>query len=316
MLSRISQPILSPSYPVILMKHAILLTSIAAASLALTACATTSQNKVMDEAPQSSNTRISRGTFPFQGESLTFDARHVATRTSIADAVIQVGYESKMEDGTRYIPIVGEASSKSIVRLFARVDDRAEAYIDPDTWETIYSYKHMNENDRDREYYVWFWPDELSASVERHYKKNVVKREDALPEGTLDTLVWVYHTRAQKLEKGKSYISYSFDGWTINKIELNLVGQEDVWTENGFYPCNKFEIYRERSDAITPKGALSGVYIDPARVIKVKRYKLAEAWLATDELQTPVRLVINTGIGEFDLLLKAVAKIDKDAANP
>lgn len=293
-----------------------ILTTFVAAALAFTACATTSQQTVMDEPPHSSVTRVSRGTFPFQGESLTFDARHVATKTSIADAVIQVGYESRMEDGTRFIPIIGEASSKSIVRLFARVDDRAEAYIDPDTWETIYSYKHMNENDRDREYYVWFWPDELSASVERHYKNNIVKREDALPAGTLDTLVWVYHTRAAKLEKGKSRISYSFDGWTINKIELINVGQEDVWTENGFYKCNKFEIWRERSDGITPKGALSGVYIDPERKIQVERYKLADAWLADDELQTPVRLVIATGIGQFDLLLKAVAKIDKNDINP
>ena len=288
-----------------------LLTSITAASIAFSACATTSKTTVMEEAPQSSVTRVSRGTFPFQGEKLTFDARHVATKTSIADATIQVGYESTMDDGTRYIPILALANSKSLVRLFARVDEHAEAYIDPDTWETIYSYKHMNENDRDREYYVWFWPEEQSASVERHVKNHVVKREDTLPIGTMDTLVWVYHTRVNQFEKGKSYVSYSFDGWTINRIELILVGQEDVWTENGFYKCNKFEIWRERSDAVTPKGALSGLYIDPSRDVRVARYKLAEAWLADDKLQTPVRLMIKTGIGEFDLLLKGVEKITK-----
>ena len=279
------------------------------ASLSVMGCATTSQS-VVEEVPISSAEHVKRGVFPFQGEVMTFDARHVATKASIADAVIQVGYESQMEDGTRYIPIVGTASSKSIIRLFARIDDRAEAYLDPDTWETIYSFKHMDENDRERSYHVWFWNDDNIASVERTQKERTVKRDFPIPEGTMDSLAWVYLTRAMDLEVGKSYTRYTFDGWTLNRIELKVVGKEDVWTPDGFVETQKYELWRERSEALLPRGALSGVYIEPSRKVQVKSYLLATAWLATDELKTPIRMVISTALGDFDLMLKSIGKVD------
>ena len=156
--------------------HNFFKTSIIALALAAltSGCATTSAH-VMDATPQSTRRHEVRGNFPYKGERLTFDARHVATKASLADAFVQVGYENKMDDGTRYIPIVANATSKSIVRLFAKLDDRAEVYIDPDTWESIYSYKHLNENDRDREYSVWFWNDENLASVERTSKARLYR---------------------------------------------------------------------------------------------------------------------------------------------
>ena len=280
------------------------------AALCCAGCATTSNTVRLDDAPQSSDQHKVRGVFPFQGELLTFDARHVATKAVVADATLQVGYEQKMQDGTRYIPIVGQAASKSIVRLFARIDDRAEAYVDPDTWETIYSYKHLNENDRNREYNVWFWHDDNVASAERHQKERVAKRDYPVPPGTMDSVAWVYEIRTVDLEEGRQYIWYTFDGWTLNRVTVKVLGMEDVWTEQGFFHCRKFEIWRERSDAIAPQGALSGVFIEPARNVVVANYKLATAWLADDKRHTPVRMVVDTGIGEFDLLLKAVGKID------
>lgn len=273
-----------------------------ASAMPMMGCATA--QRVMDATPQSTARHEIRGIFPYKGERLTFDARHVATKASLADAFVQVGYESAMEDGTRYIPIVANAASKSIVRLFAKLDDRAEAYIDPDTWETIYSYKHLNENGRDREYSVWFWNGENLASVERTSKGRTVKRDYALPVGTMDSMAWVYWVRGLDLEDGKSYTWYSFDGWTINKIDLKVVGVEDVWTPLGFYKSKKYEIWRERSQPIAPRGALSGAFIDPARKVDVESYLLASAWIGIDERRTPVRLVVSTGIGDFDLLLK------------
>ena len=223
-----------------------------------------------------------------------------------------IEYEQKMADGTRYIPIVGQAASKSIVRLFARIDDRAEAYVDPDTWETIYSYKHLHENDRDREYYVWFWNEDDVASAERHQNERTAKRDYTIPPGTMDSVAWVFEIRTKELVEGKQYVWYTFDGWTINRVTVKVQGMEDVWTENGFYHCRKFEIWRERSEAIAPRGALSGVFIEPARNVQVQNYKLATAWLADDKLHTPVRMVVDTGIGEFDLLLKAIGKVEHE----
>lgn len=273
-------------------------------SLGVCGCAATS-NRITDDVVQSTTRSVSRGTFPYMGERLTFEVRHAATKAPVADAAIEVGYVSEMEDGTPYIPIIAEAASKSVVRLFARIDDRAEAYISPDTWETIYSYKHLNENDRDRTYSVWFWNEDQLASVERTSKGQTVKRDYPLPVGAMDSMAWVYHVRGEPIEKGKRYTWYSFDGWTINTIELRGLGNEDVWTPNGFYNCKKFEVWRERSDAIAPQGALSGAYIDPARKVHVKSYLLATAWIANDANHTPVRLTVSTGIGDFDLMIES-----------
>ena len=272
-------------------------------------CATTAQKGLMEDSIQSTALSQSRGTFPFIGEKLQFAVRHVATKTTLAEAEIEVGHPMVSEDGMRFIPISGNASSVALARLVMRVDDHIEAYIHTDTWDTIYSYKHMDEKDRDRSFYVWFWPDEMSASVERHYKGRVVKRDYVLPPGTMDSVAWIYFARLHKFEKDKRYTWYTFDGWTLNRVTVTLESEkEDVWTELGFYKCYKLKLLRERSEAIAPQGALSGLFIEPAREINVPEYELATAWISDDDQHLPVRFVVKTGIGDFDLLLSGVDK--------
>jgi len=275
--------------------------------LSLSSCASTPKG-LLEESVQSTRRVVNRGHFPFQGERLSFDVRHVATRTTLAEASIQVGHVRQMPDGTPFIPITGGASSLALARLFAKIDNRVEAYLDPDSWETIYSFKQLNENGRDRKFYVWFWHDEMSASVERHHAGNVAKRDYVLPPGTMDSIVWIYALRQTKLEPGKTYRWYTFDGWTLNRVGVSVLGEEDVWTPLGFFHCQKLRIMRERSEALQPQGALSGVFIEPGRKIEVETYELATAWLATNEARTPVRFVVETGLGEFDLLLREISQ--------
>lgn len=275
--------------------------------LAATSCATAKKG-LMEDKIQSTALNKPRGTFPYIGEKLYFDIRHVATKAVVAAAHIEVGHTMVMDDGTRYIPISGDAASVALARLVAKVDDHIEAYISPETWETIYSYKHMNEVERERSFYVWFWPDEASASVERHYKGKIAKRDYILPPGTMDSMAWIYFARQNKFEKNIRYTWFTFDGWTLNRVSLIYEGDDDVWTELGFYHCKRIKIMRERSDAYPPVGALAGLFIVPSREIHVEEYELATAWFAEDDGQTPVRLVVKTGIGEFDLLLKNIER--------
>ncbi len=271
--------------------------------LICSACATT--KSLMEDKVQSTALTKSRGVFPYLGEKLYYDARHTASTVKLAEGSLSVGHIKTLEDGTQIIPITGDGASVALARLVARIDDHVEAYLHPDTWETIYSYKHLDEKDRERSFYVWFWPDEMSASVERHYKGNVAKRDYVLPPGTMDSMAWIYEVRQFNFEPGKRYTWYTFDGWTLNRVSIELDGEEEVWTELGFYDCQRMKIYRERSDAYPPQGALAGLFIEPSREIHVEEYELATAWFAKDEFRTPVKLVIKTGIGDFDLLLKA-----------
>lgn len=272
-------------------------------------CASTTQKGLMEDSVQSTALSQSRGTFPFLGETLHFAVRHVATKTAVAEAELRVGQPMVSEDGTRFIPISGDASSIALARLVMRVDDHIEAYLDTDTWDTLYSHKHMDEKDRDRSFYVWFWPDEMSASVERHYKGRVAKRDYVLPPGTMDSIAWVYFARLHNFENDKRYTWYTFDGWTLNRVTVVREGPtEDVWTELGFYKCYKLTLYRERSDAVAPQGALAGLFIEPSREVQVEEYELATAWISDDDARIPVRFVVKTGIGDFDLLIDGVQK--------
>lgn len=287
--------------------HRFLILSLGLLQILLGGCATTLSKGLMEDSVQSTALSQERGIFPFIGEKLHFAVRHVATKASLAEAEIRVGQPMVSEDGTHFIPITGNASSVALARLVMRVDDRIEAYIDPKTWDTMYSFKHLDEKDRNRSFYVWFWPEEMSASVERHYKGRVAKRDYVLPPGTMDSVAWIYFARLHKFEKDTRYTWYTFDGWTLNRVTVTLEGEnEDVWTELGFYRCYKLKLLRERSDAIAPQGALSGVFIEPAREVQVPEYELATAWISDDDKHLPVRFVVNTGIGDFDLLLDGV----------
>lgn len=275
------------------------------------ACSSANSRNLLDEAAQSTNKVRDRGTFPYQGEVLRFAVRHVKTRAELANAEVRVEYAKKSEDGREMIRIVAEGKSKPLISLVAKIDDRAEVYIDPRTWESIYSFKHLDENGRERDFHVWFWPDDMRASVERVYKGNTLKREITLPKGSMDTVAWVYWLRSEDLKIGEQYTWFTFDGWTINRVTLHVAQTEDVWTPLGFFPCLKIEIYRERDDSVTPMGALSGVFVDPEMMVDVERYRLGTAWLAQDANKTPVRLSIITSLGEFDLLLQEIAELAK-----
>jgi hypothetical protein len=277
----------------------------------LLGCSSSKTRDLMGESVSSTYKVKERGVFPYQGEVLRYTARHVKTRAELADAELRVEYAKKTDESREMIRIVAEGKSKPLISFIANIDDRAEVYIDASTWESIYSYKYLNENARERDFHVWFWPHDMRAEVERSYKGNTVKRETYLPQNTMDSVAWVYWIRSEAMEMGKQYTSHTFDGWTINHITLNVAKTEEVWTPLGFYPCHKIEIYRERKDTVPPLGALSGVYVDPETMVDVERYRLGTAWLATDEKRTPVRLSIHTALGEFDLLLKEVTELAK-----
>lgn len=286
------------------MKRGIFRGAVLASLLLVLGCA--SSKGLMDDSIQSTTQVVERGVFPFQGERLTFEARHVASKVAIAEAWLEVGHENLSKDAMPYIPITGGASSVALARLFAKIDDKIETYIDPKTWESVYSTKYLNEMGRERQFFVWFWPDDMSASVERHSAGRVAKADYQLPKNTMDSIAWAYFIRTIDMAKGVTSVLFTFDGWTLNRIGLEVIGEEDVWTPIGIFPCYKVRIMRERSEALLPQGALSGVFIDQSRTIYLESYELATAWLSKDKRRLPVRLAVKTGMGEFDLLLKDV----------
>lgn len=268
-------------------------------------CASKQAETVIEEPVQEEQHKVrpevDRGPFPYRGEVLDFVAQHVQTRLALATAQVKVSHEMVSEDGHNVIHIEGWAKSNALVNLVAKIDDKVEAYIDAKSWESIFGYKHLNENKRERKFSVWFWPKEFKAVVEREYKGETTTRDVPIPGASMDSIAWIYELRSTPLENGSQRTWTTYDGWTINTVTALAVVDEEVWTEMGFIDCQKIEVYRERSDASLPMGALSGVYVDPEGVVSVEKYLLGTVWLARDEKRTPIRFAVKTGLGEFDL---------------
>lgn len=249
------------------------------------------------------NDAFDRGPFPWRGEEMGFSVRHAGSGAELLQVNVAVGQIAIADDGTQYIPISGSAISVSLARMFARVDDYADTFVDPRSWLPIYAMKDLNENDRHRTYHVWFWSDELYSSVEKHQGTNVHKYNVPLPRTCLDAISWVYHLRTVPLEKGGTHSWYIYDGWKISRLSIVIQEKEDVWTPLGFYPAYRMDVYREKLDSFWPQGALSGVLADPELIVTNENVFLGNVWVADDEVHTPVRLAIGTKLGDLDLLI-------------
>ncbi len=244
-----------------------------------------------------------RGYFPFQGESFTFIVRHAATNMEVLRAGMSVGVEHIAEDGARVIPIFAEANSASLLRFFARIRDTAETYLDPDTWMPFYAVKDLNENDRERAFHVWYWSENLAASVERIAPDGVTRRELSLPLGTMDAIAWIFHARSMPLEKGAQGAWFIFDGWILSRLLVVVQAKEEVWTPLGFYSAYRLDLYREKLESHSPIGALAGVFVDPELTLESTATFIGNCWIADDPYRTPVRLAIATSVGDLDFIL-------------
>ncbi|OIP32101.1 MAG: hypothetical protein AUK47_21180 [Deltaproteobacteria bacterium CG2_30_63_29] len=273
------------------------------ASLIVSACGgVVSQGELANTEEQQLDAR-DRGPFPWIGEEMGFSVRHAGSGAELLQVNVTVGQNATAEDGTQYIPISGSAVSIALARMFARVDDYADTFVDPKTWLPIYAMKDLNENERHRTYHVWFWSDELYSSVEKHQGNNVHKYNVPLPRASLDAISWVYHLRTIPLESGGTQSWYLYDGWKISRLSVVIQQKEDVWTPLGFYPAYRMDVYREKLDSFWPQGALSGVLADPQLIVTNENAFLGNVWIADDELHIPVRLAIETKLGDLDLLI-------------
>lgn len=274
-------------------------------ALLLTACASNIQPGNLLDTKSQTPFNIDRGRFPLIGEKIVYAASLEKLRSEIADVVMQVQDPITIKDGRTVVPLSVDARSKSIVRLVADINDHAESYIDAKTWLAIYGMKDLDENGRKRSYRVWYWPKDLRASVERTHKGKKTEREITVPSTAMDSVAWFYYIRTIPAEQPMQISSFTYDGWTINEFSIHSVGEEKIWTELGFFQCYHYEVYRERSFAYQPMGALSGTFIEPERVVTHKKYHLGDVWITKDDKRLPVKISAKTILGRFQLLLKA-----------
>ena len=268
-------------------------------------CSGAARHEVDPEALSNTDDRVERGTFPWQGEEMTFLVKHIALNLDLLEATLVAGFEEEAADGTPFIGLYGKASSIALARVFARVDDAGFAAIDPKTWTPLYSTKDLNENDKSRKYFVWYWPEELYATIEKHGDGKVHHSKKPLTVDSLDLLSWLYHLRTTSLEPGAQQTWTVFDGWTISQMTIVIQGSEEVWTPLGIFEAVRMDLYRQKFASAWPQGAFASVYTNPILVASGERYFVGRAWIADDDNRTPIRLTVETKLGDLDLLLQS-----------
>jgi hypothetical protein len=271
----------------------------------LSACSGLARQGLTGEGASPAPWLVDRGPFPWQGERIEYVVRHAKVEMDLLHAEIEVGQPVEASDGTRCIPLVASAQSVALARVFVRLDDKTYTCLDEKSWEPLYAYKYLDENERQRTYHVFFWPEALYASVERHAGKDVATKDVPLPAHTLDAISWVFMIRQQSPEKGSTSVWYIYDGWIISALTLVSQGPEEIWTPLGIYETTRFDLFREKFDSHWPQGALSGVYLDPELTVDTPKAFMGNVWVTRDQRRIPVRLALETKLGDVELSIRS-----------
>lgn len=205
--------------------------------------------------------------FPWQDEELQYKIQ-VNGATAVM-ATLRSGKVRQLGEGAHYVPLSASAKSVGVFSAIYPVDDRANTFINPATLEPLRSEKVFREAGKERTYRVDFAPKAQQAKVHKTLKngEEVARKYTFITEMPLttdDALSWVYRVRAlPEIKEGQTIELFLYDGWKLSRMDLKIVGQEDVHTPAGWFKgAWKIEVHREllrtrtRRDKSTTEAAI------------------------------------------------------------
>lgn len=188
--------------------------------------------------------------FPWQDEELQYKIQ-VNGATAVM-ATVRSGKVRKLGEGAHYVPLSASARSVGVFSAIYPVDDRANTFINPSTLEPLRSEKVFREAGKERTYRVDFAPKAQKARVHKTLKNGEAAARKytfitELPLTTDDALSWMYRVRAlPEIKEGQTIELFLYDGWKLSRMDLKVVGKEDVHTPAGWFKgAWKIEVHRE-----------------------------------------------------------------------
>jgi hypothetical protein len=247
--------------------------------------------------------READGVFQWPEETFVYSCR--INGAEAMRAALRTG-DVSYNDGTPYVPVGLNARSQGFFHNLYPVDDRADTFMDPQTFRPHRSEKYFHENGKRRSYVVDFSHSRYRAGVQKRKPKTVHTFTEPIPATTHDMLSWLYELRSQEITQGASFDYYIYDGWKITHLELRVVGAERLYTPAGWFKAWKLAYDRHivETSFRTQKEAAQ----DGEEGVKVSRKTTSEhsghLWLSRDANHLPLRLTIGTsyGLGEVVLL--------------
>lgn len=247
--------------------------------------------------------------FPWEGEELYYSVE--VSGTDAARASLQVG-KRKKKKGVTYVPIAARAISHGFFAKSYPLDNTADTFIDLTTGQPIKSDKVIKENGSFRRYNVRFDPDGYAAKVDKELRNKGEKKTKkrnflrAVPGTIHDGLSWIYALRGEKLEKGKKYTYYIYDGWKLSRLVVTVKGKETVWTPLQEYKTIKVDV--ERTILNSRWKGKKGKRSAPKLSNREKPYYFSSIYFSDDELRIPVKVFVTSQKADSELkLVKYVA---------
>lgn len=241
-------------------------------------------------------------TFQWLGEELYYSVR--VNESEALRAGVRIG-DMEYRGDTPYVPISGVARSRGFFDAVYPVDDRISVYLDPVSNRPFRSEKRLDENERFRTYDVDYRRHEYVAYVERYRRDRESTFHDPIPRETHNMISWLYDLRQSGMdtEIGDQFSYYIYDGWLLSRVNLEVVGREDLLTPIGWFKT--WEVQFER-DILRARRASTNDD-EPPKPPKVRLDEEARhtgsVWFSRDENMIPVKFRVDSTLGSGDVVI-------------
>jgi Protein of unknown function (DUF3108) len=196
----------------------------------------------------------------------------------------------RMEQAGQEHRIVGTADAAGTVALLYHVQDRLESFLDPSTFCSHQTSRHIEEGFRRVETHITFDYQHGKAVLDhKNIKKKESKHEEHdIPNCVTDMLSSVYYVASLPLLTGKTYSFPINDGGPTVTVVVHVEAREQVKT-----PAGTFNAIR-----VQPETA-SGVLRDKGKIW---------VWYSDDAARVPVQMRARMSWGTFTFFLLRVEK--------
>ncbi len=184
--------------------------------------------------------------------------------------------------------IIGKGWNTGMSKLFFKVDDNYESYIDKETSKPYQFVRKINEGGYKKNQEGFFNQTKNTVLVKDH-KKNTEKTF-SVPEEVQDIVSSFYylrnHPKIDKLKVGESIAIDMFFDEETTKFKLKFLGRENISTKFGDVSCMIFR-----------------PYVQAGRVFKEE--ESLTVWVSDDDNKIPVRLKASLAVGSLKADLEA-----------
>ncbi len=207
------------------------------------------------------------------------------------EVTLKISEDPNHKDGFH---IEGEGTTSGLVRLFFKVEDTYQTYIDKKTVLPYHFKRKINEGGYTKNVEIKFDQEKHLATVIDH-KKNTTKEFETFKgvQGVQDMLSSIYSLRNQdltQLKKGEEITQHLFFDNENYVFKLRFLGKEFIKTKFGKVRCLKFMPIVQQGRLFKSKESLT-------------------IWISDDKNKIPLKIQASLAVGSLRAELNGFKKL-------